>query len=376
MNRSRQHSQRGSAVLAVALLSLVALTYISSTLISSLAVKRQSRAYVASQRAYEIAESGVHQLIARLATDQGPGLLVDGTANGTMEAPDGTVNRFEIALWSAADDGADNDQDGVADEADEANLVEVRSTGRFDGIRRTVRVTLLARYRDANVTSATYLDDPNASLNFAGNSFRIKGEDHDLDGNETGDLAAGIGVPGSIADILNQIDGKDAGNISGAGGSPSVQEVDELDMQALIEEGARSANVSLTPGSTTKPSEEGAWGTIDAPAIVYSPGDVKISGGAAGAGILLVDGDLDISGSFEWKGLIIVRGGVRFTGGGGLKRLLGALVVQSRLEEDESVDLDLRGTIEILFSRQAVNRVMKSFATYTVLNLREDANPE
>lgn len=376
MNGPRRHSERGSAVIAVALLSMVALTYISSTLISSLAVKRQSRAYVASQRAYEIAESGVHQLISRLATDQGPALIAKGTADGTLEAADGTVNRFAIALWSAAADGADNDQDGAADEADEADLVEVRSTGTFDGTRRTVRVTLLARYRDANVASAAYLDDPRAALNFGGNSFRIKGEDHDLAGNETGTLAAGIGVPGSTADILSQISNQDAANITGAGGNPSVDTVEELDLQSLIEEGARSANVALTPDSITRPSSEGEWGTIDAPAIVYCPGNVKISGGAAGAGILLVDGDLSISGGFEWVGMIIVRGGVRFTGGGGGKRLLGALVVQSRIEEDTTTDLDVRGTIDIMFSRQAVNKVMKSFATYTVLNWREDANPE
>lgn len=369
-------NERGTAVLAVALLSLVALTYISSTLISSIAVKKQSRAYVASQRAYEIAESGVHQLIALLASPQSAAILAAGAADGTIEASDGTTNTFEIALWSAAGDGADNDQDGTADEADEAELVEVRSTGTFDGTRRTVRVTLLARYREANVASAAYLDDPNASLNFSGNSFRIKGEDHDLMGNETGDLTPGIGVPGSTADILSQISGNEADNITGAGGTPSVSTVTELDMQSLIEEGARSANVTLEAGSNTKPSTPGEWGTIITPAIVYCPGDVKISGGAAGAGILLVDGNLEISGGFEWKGLIVVRGGVRFTGGGGGKRLLGALVVQSRLEEDVSIDLDVRGTIDIMFSRQAVNKVMSSFASYTVLNWREDANPE
>jgi len=358
------------------MLSLVALTYISSTLISSLAVQRQSRAYVASQRAYEIAESGVHQLIASLATPQGADLLAAGSADGTLESSDGVVNTFEVALWSAAKDGADNDQDGEEDEADEANLIEVRSTGTFDGVQRTVRVTLLARYREADVRSATYLDDENASLNFSGNAFRIKGEDHDLDGNETGTLAAGIGVPGSLVGILSQISAKEGANITGLGGTPSVQTVEELDMQSLIEEGARGANVTLTPDSVTKPSEEGEWGTINAPAILYCPGNVKISGGAAGAGILIIDGDLDISGGFEWKGLMIVRGGVRFTGGGGGKRLLGALVVQSRLEEDASVDLDVKGTIDIQFSSAAVSKVMASFATYTVLNWREDANPE
>ena len=373
MNAKTRKQQRGTAILAAALMSLVVMTYISTTLISSLAVRKQTRAYVASQRAYEIAESGVHDLIAKLATPQAGTLIAAGKLEGKLESADGVSNDYVIALWSAASDGADNDQDGFEDEADEANLVEVRSTGEFDGIRRTVRVTLLARYRDADVQSATYLDDPNASLNFSGNAFRIKGEDHDVDGNETGTLALGIGAPDSVVNLLAQIPANRAANITGKGGTPSVDVVQEMDLQHLIEEGARSANVTLEPDTI---HTDGEWGNISAPAIVYAPGDVKISGGSSGAGILLVDGNLEISGAFEWKGLMIVRGGVKFVGGGGGKRLIGALIVQSALEEDVTTDLDMRGTIDILFSQAAVTKVMAKFASYTVLNWREGANPE
>ena len=38
--------------------------------------------------------------------------------------------------------------------------------------------------------------------------------------------------------------------------------------------------------------------------------------------------------------------------------------------------LDVRGTIDILFSQDAVDHVMQAFATYTILNWRDGPNPE
>ena len=94
MKCNRIH-ERGTAILAVAMLSLIALTYVSSTLISSLAVKKQCRSYVASQRAYEIAESGVHQLIAKLASPQAATILASGRADGARRSwTNGPARRF------------------------------------------------------------------------------------------------------------------------------------------------------------------------------------------------------------------------------------------------------------------------------------------
>jgi hypothetical protein len=50
--------------------------------------------------------------------------------------------------------------------------------------------------------------------------------------------------------------------------------------------------------------------------ITYVPGNVQLTAGAIGNGILIVDGDLDIHGGLQFYGLIIVRGIVKFTGGG------------------------------------------------------------
>jgi len=362
-------------MVAVVFFALVSMAYISATLTSSLALKKQSRSQVAAERAHEIAESAVHHLVAQLATSARVTILAAGKLDGQIKGNSGAAHDYQIKIWSAAADGADNDQDGLADDPDEANLLEVRSRGTYDNITRTVRVTLLERYRASEVTAATYLDNTDATLSFSGSAFRIKGEDHDMSGNLTGDKAFGIGVAGDPSDVLSQISAAEAGYITGAGGSPSVAQVARVDMADLIAEGARGANVTLTPETTTGPQSAGAWGTVASPAIVYSPGKIKIANGSSGAGLLIIDGDLDISGSFDWIGVIIVRGAIRLTGGGSSKRLIGALIAQTKIDDNSNVtNLQVRGTIDILFSRQAVTKMMASFATYTILNWREGAN--
>jgi len=376
---THRSGERGVALLLVVFFALIAMAYISSALTSAVAARQQTRYFTASQRAHEVAESAVHRLVALLATPERAAVLESGRYLGSVDSEGENSNQFEISIWSAADDGADNDQDGRADEADEADLFEVESTGEFDRVRRTVRVTLLARYRPADMQSATYIADQNSRINFAGNSFRIAGENHDLDAKEVEGTVAGIGVPGFAGFIRDQITEQHSDNVTGTGGSPSVVEVPELDLQDLVEEGARSANVVLEPETTISPDKDAPWGSIGAPAIVYSPGDVHISGGANGAGIMIVNGNLTITGAFHWEGIMIVRGEVRFAGGGGEKRLLGALVVEERIVTDETTEgevLDVRGNIEVLFSRDAITRVMQSFATYTILNWREGANPD
>jgi len=360
----------------VAFFALVAMAYIGATLTSSVAVRNQTRYYAAAQRANEIAESAVHQLIARMGTPAGAELVEQGESEGVIEGESGSQARYRLTIWSGADDGADNDQDGFADENDEFDVLEVRSTGTFDRVSRTVRVTLLARYRDAQAGSATYIADPYAELNFSGNAFTIQGRNHDVHGTPVAGMSPAIGVPHSDSVIAGKIGKNAADNITGAGGTPSVMTVDGLDVQQLIDEGARSAAMVIRNSHVT-PKKDEPWGTLAAPTIVHAPQDIKIAGGGNGVGILLVDGDLEIAGAFEWRGLIIVRGEVRFVGGGGGKRVIGSLIIANDSEGGfDGTALDMRGTVDILFSQDAINRVMQAFATYTILNWREGPNPE
>ena len=307
-------NERGTALVSALLFAIVVLGLVTTIISSGLSVKQQTRYMLARQGAQQAAESGVHLTLAKLAGPNATAVLDAGAVEGILRGTGERAPRYNVTIVPAGADGADNDLDGVIDEADEDDMVEVTSTGRFDGVMRTVRVTLLARYRQAEYPSAAYIADPLADVTFNGNSFLVSGIDVDLDGNPTGALVPGIGVNGSAIDMIGQLGNNQDDNVVGAGGTPSVATVPELDLQDLVEEGARSANVTLEGQSVYHPANAGDWGTIDHPAILYAPGSVKISGGASGAGMLIVNGNLEITGAFTWEGLIIVKGAVEFKG--------------------------------------------------------------
>jgi hypothetical protein len=384
MNLRNRTAERGMILMAALMFSLTVMAFAASVITSGVASNNQNRYLVAKDRAQDAAEAGVHHLLAALNGPQGNTIRAAGAFEGILQGKEGskrTVN-YKITFGPAGADFVDNDLDGAVDEPDEADMIEVISTGSCDTIRRTVRVTMLAVYRRPELATATYIADPLATLNFNGNSFLISGRDVDINGNETGVLTPGVGVAGDPSTILGGIATKSRDNIIGIGGTSSVYEVAPVDFDPLVRDGVRSATVSLPSGSAVKPDNPGDWGTIEDPQIVFGSGDIKISGGAVGAGILIIDGDLTISGNFEWRGLVIVRGNVTFSGGGGGKRLIGALVVERDVLGDginwsstNDDDLTISGTIDILFSNQTIARVTTVFATYSIINWREGPNP-
>ncbi|MCK6459020.1 MAG: hypothetical protein L6Q95_03910 [Planctomycetes bacterium] len=384
----RPHSpgrERGSALVPALLFAMTVMAFAMSIVTSGLAVNDQRRSLAAAQRAQDAAESGIHHLVGALA---GPGryrVLSDMKLDAVLDGDEGSdaARRYEITIAPAGDDECDNDLDGLADEPDEKDMYEATSTGHADRIAKTVRVTLLARYRAPTMPAATYIADPDADLNLAGNAFLISGQDVDLKGVKTGELVPGIGVAGDASGILGQLGGKQDDNVVGTGGDRSVYSVDTIDFNQLIEDAVRSANVRLRSGTVEKPANEGDWGTIETPAILFGSGDIKISGGGGGAGVIVVDGDLTISGAFQWHGLVIARGEITFAGGGGTKRVTGGVVVERDVLSGTdantsgfgSGDLAINGTVDILFSKETLAIINKAFATYSILNWREGPNP-
>lgn len=374
--------ERGSALIPALLFAITVIAFAMSIVTSGLAVNDQRRSVAAAQRAQDAAESGIHHLVGALAGSGRVRVLSEGRLEGTLDGEEGSdaARRYEIAIAPAGNDECDNDLDGLVDEEDEGDMYEATSTGHADRIAKTVRVTLLARYRAPNMPAAAYVEDPNADLRFSGNAFLISGRDVDLNAVITGENVPGIGVPGDPAALRTQLRSQQDDNVVGLGGDMSVHQVEEIDFDQLIEDAVRSANVRLQPGMN-KPSESGDWGTLDTPAILFGSGDIKIAGGGGGAGILVVDGNLTISGGFEWKGLIITRGQVSFAGGGGGKRVMGGLVVAKDVVSGTptdslgGTDLSVNGTVDILFSRATLAIISRAFATYTILNWREGPNP-
>ncbi|HET6203340.1 MAG TPA: hypothetical protein VFI25_11120, partial [Planctomycetota bacterium] len=107
--------------------------------------------------------------------------------------------------------------------------------------------------------------------------------------------------------------------------------------------------------------------------ITKSNGNLKIGGGGTGAGILLVEGNLEIAGGWDFVGYVFVTGRVTMKGGGGTKRMRGAMFVDGDLIQGNVglVDLLVNGTVDLLYSSQALNLVRNAFGNYSVSAVTE-----
>lgn len=91
--------------------------------------------------------------------------------------------------------------------------------------------------------------------------------------------------------------------------------------------------------------------------IVYVAGNLTISGGGYGQGILLVDGDLSVSGTFEYYGVVVVRGKAIW---GGSARLIGGTLVRNRLGGTQTSQV--RESAQVEYSSCAVSRALAKLA--------------
>jgi len=62
--------------------------------------------------------------------------------------------------------------------------------------------------------------------------------------------------------------------------------------------------------------------------------------GTTGCGVLLVEGDVEIDGDFSWYGAVLVTGSLHLTGGG-IKRVIGGLVVAGAARLDAGAETSL-----------------------------------
>ena len=85
--------------------------------------------------------------------------------------------------------------------------------------------------------------------------------------------------------------------------------------------------------------------------ITYVPGDLKITAGSIGNGILVVDGDLEINGGLQFYGLILVKGVISFTGGGSDKTNIYGAVLAG---QQSLVDTVLGGSAVIAYDSCAL----------------------
>jgi len=254
--------------------------------------------------------------------------------------------------------------------------IVVRSTGAVGSSSQVVQAQVTKTYDLAD--GAISLRGSANRVNFAGNPLLISGVDYDP---ATGQAVAGskarpaISVPDEILQGLVEqglSENQQSGNVGSGGGTSAITESDFIPASAVVRfaDGLCSSAQAVTafvPSDGMLLLAGQTWGTRTSPQLrciegLAGPGDsVNLGGGVTGAGILVVrNADLIVSGSLQWEGLIVVTGSnVSFkVTGGESKEIYGSLMVnETGTPGTGTAILDIQGSVRVLFSRPALNRV-------------------
>jgi hypothetical protein len=214
------------------------------------------------------------------------------------------------------------------------------------------------------VGAALYAEDD--GFKFNGTQFQVSGQDWDpytetpIAGNPE---VPGIVTTGRDDSIKGSLSGAQQDNVEGQGGTPSVSRANvDLDLQAMADAYAKFADTELPAGTYSNQT----YGDLDHYTVVHCTGDMHVSGGVSGGGMLIVDGDFDCTGSFTWYGLLLVMGDVKFSGGGNKVHIYGSVLASGTGDDKQTVS----GNADILYSSIALNK-LSAFNPYALVNWRE-----
>jgi hypothetical protein len=169
--------------------------------------------------------------------------------------------------------------------------------------------------------------------------------------------------------VIAQVSNNQKMHIIGNLPDPAIAQTDALDWDHYLEMLGPLASIEWNDGT----SFSGAIGDFAnrKGVIAHATGDLKVHGETKGAGILMVDGDLEIDGHFQFAGLILVHGNVSFQGGGGAKKLYGAMLLWGQDPPGPPIeDLEINGSVEIEYSSQGLD-IASTSGGVRVLSWRE-----
>ncbi|MGH7149274.1 MAG: hypothetical protein ACREIU_01180, partial [Planctomycetota bacterium] len=270
--------------------------------------------------------------------------------------------------------GIDNDGDGSTDEKDEA-VIRVRSSAAIGGVTRALTGWLQKSAMTLpDPQGAVYLDDPNADVTFQGNAFRVDGNDRNLDGSAgPASPLYGIAINGDPQVVVDQLSAQQQDNVTGQGGWPSVTSYSPPDPNFI-----ENVITALSPrASVVFDNYTGVYTGMLGNAqtgnyvITKSNGNLTMGGGSGGAGILLVDGNLTVTGGWDYVGYIFVTGRIVMNGGAGTRRLQGTMFIGGDVVQGSTVLLWVNGTVDLLYSSQALSWVREAFGEYGVTAVTE-----
>ncbi len=307
-----------------------------------------------SERALLAAESGIDESLFRAQV----GKLEDGkqfqrNLGGGME--------FVVSPTYLGSDGSDNDGDGNTDESDE-DVFQVEVVGTYKNAERRLAAYLgpVPLLPTLSLAGAMSFYNPGVTISMGGTA-QVSGIDTNIDGSLTGSSEYGMTVatPGTVSDLTKTISKKEASNILGDGGSPSVSTQSPEDLATIVAQVQNSANVVLTSDKYSSYFfGDGSKGDAN---IIYRNGDVTFSGNSQGSGIMVVTGNLTMTGTFRFDGVIIVLGNIENSAG--TAQIYGGLIQGS-----SGSSFTLKGTADIRYSSEGLNLANVTSGTYVTFN--------
>jgi len=352
-------SRRGIAMLLAITATIPLIGVTGTVLMIAVRQRQQIEESVVVAMARDAAASGAQDAMAKLT--------MDADFTGTYDLAIGG-GQAEVTVTDWETDGIDNDGDGRVDDVLEADYVGISSVGSVnvarDALGNVVETAARSVQKTANVITkkvrlslpveaAFYVDDPLATFTFSGSSFTIDGNDENVDGTKGPRPALpGMGTPGDPKSLAGQFSKAQKSKVTGKGGPPSVLTVADIDLENEIRHLGSLA--TLTWNGMDEKVSNAKIGDYDnlVPVIAHAKGNLTMSGGSKGCGVLVVDGDLVLSGNFDFVGVILVAGSVTFNGGGGKKNLHGALLTPGTISGSDG---SMGGSIELQYSSQAVD---------------------
>jgi hypothetical protein len=349
-------NQRGTALvaalsIAMILLPLGALVALQSR--TDLSIQRNLRSDIET---FYVAEAGLAHALAEIPPGRSFEQILAGPDHVAGTSDDGT---FPFIGGPPAAFPAPPFRYDVQVTAIGSNLLGLISTG--SGVNGGTKVveTLIAQAPLPYTPSALYAETANTNP-ILGSGFQLSGIDHQavfppaLQTPPTALLPA-LCTPDPDAEptLRAALSGTSPGQLSGAGGTPSVATASRLGLDAYV-----NAIASL-PTAIAHPqgSIDGAtWGTQDAPQVSIVTGDLRVTGRLAGTGVLVVRGTFEVSGTIEFSGLVLAQGAVLFASSSSVT-VLGTL--WQAASQDERLELDGSGVVA--YSGSALSDLDRTF---------------